>query len=65
MFIRADENGNVLLTSREDNVGCVEYKGERPVDFFDKVGLGKYKFIDGHIIEVEAWVMPIIDKPFI
>lgn len=63
MYIRADINGGILLISVAENENCVSYTGAVPADFFAKVGLGKYQFINNEIVAVPAWTMPVITNP--
>lgn len=62
MYIRAVNDGIIILASIEEIEGTVFYSGEIPNDFMLLFSLGKYLFVNGEIVEAQNWVMPKINK---
>lgn len=58
MFIVANEDGSINRIGSITTDNAVEYTGVEPEDFGNTFALGKYKFINGQIVEVEGWVAP-------
>ena len=63
IYIRIDEQENIMLVSNLPNINCLEYAGSVPDDFINTVGLGKYQFINNEITAVSGWTMPVIVNP--
>lgn len=62
IYIKADEEGTIQVISLEPLENCVPYSGYVPKDLIVKFSVGKYKFIDGQVIKVAGWVMPVIEE---
>ena len=63
MKINAKTNGEILCEGDSDEVGGVTYDGPVPDDFRATYALGKYRFVDGEIVENPEFVMPEFESP--
>lgn len=52
MFILANEDSSIESITTIPNGTAIEYSGNVPVDLYDTYALGKYKFIDGVIVDL-------------
>ncbi len=61
LFVRADPDGKILAFGAfyVDVPNSVKATGPIPNDFAQTAGTGKYKFLDGRVIEVESWIPPV------
>lgn len=58
MKLVVGDDGKICVWGTSDRIPGFEYTGTIPADFYEFVGLGKYKYEGGSIVEVGGWVMP-------
>jgi len=58
MYLRAYENGRIVLGSVNNHTGTVKYNEELPEDFLSTFSTGKYLFLAGEIVANAEWEEP-------